>query len=419
MRILEELNAESVNSRLTSLKKIISQCDQKPKLNELNINNHVHTFYSFSPFSPTHAVYSAYMSGLGIVGIVDHDSVAGIREFHEAANILGIASTAGTEVRVKLPEFDRIINNPDQKGVMYLVAHGIPEASIDAFDDYLKPFRAQREIRNQKMIDKINCLLADSNIQIDYQQDVQSISKVAEGGTVTERHILMALSMKLLTHFKDIDTLIDFIEKTFSIKVTAKNKRFLNDPYNNMIVYDLLAALKSNTSKYYIPATDELPLADEYVAFVLSQGAIPAYAYLGDVEESVTGDKRAQKFEDSYLDELLVELKRIGIPAIAYMPTRNTSAQIERLQHLAKKYDMIEISGEDINSPRQSFSCDAYIDPQNNHLIDSAWALVGHEKLSAIAPDYGMLGSEYNHLSIEERIRFFSAHARKLRKENE
>ena len=30
-----------------------------------------------------------------------------------------------------------------------------------------------------------------------------------------------------------------------------------------------------------------------------------SYAYLGDVGESVTGDKRAQHFEDAYLDELL------------------------------------------------------------------------------------------------------------------
>ena len=58
-------------------------------------------------------------------------------------------------------------------------------------------------------------------------------------------------------------------------------------------------------------------------------GAISAYAYLGDVGDSVTGDKRAQKFEDDYLDELVPYLKELGFRAITYMPSRNTKAQLD------------------------------------------------------------------------------------------
>ena len=56
-----------------------------------------------------------------------------------------------------------------------------------------------------------------------------------------------------------------------------------------------------------------MPIAEDFVKFAKEMGAIPAYAYLGDVGESVTGDKKAQKFEDAYLPELLVEIKKIGM----------------------------------------------------------------------------------------------------------
>ena len=49
------------------------------------VNNHIHTTYSFSPYSPTDAVYMAWKNGLKTAGIMDHDSVAGAREFLEAA----------------------------------------------------------------------------------------------------------------------------------------------------------------------------------------------------------------------------------------------------------------------------------------------------------------------------------------------
>ena len=44
--------------------------------------------------------------------------------------------------------------------------------------------------------------------------------------------------------------------------------------------------------KIYIDATDECPDVREVIAFSKNIGAIPAYAYLGDVGDSVTGDKK-------------------------------------------------------------------------------------------------------------------------------
>ena len=144
--------------------------------------------------------------------------------------------------------------------------------------------------------------------------------------------------------------------------------------------YDLVGELKKDCiPKVFIEATDECPALAEYVRFAGESGGILAYAYLGDVTQSVTGDKKAQKFEDDYLDELFEIIVAAGVRAVTYMPTRNTQAQIERLRNLCERYDMLQISGEDINSPRQKFTIDKMREEQFSNLIDSTWKLIEHE----------------------------------------
>ena len=108
-------------------------------------------------------------------------------------------------------------------------------------------------------------------------------------------------------------------------------------------------------------------------------GVIPTYCYLGDVGESPTGDKKAEKFEDDYLDELFEVISGAGIRAVTYMPTRNTQAQIDRLRKLCDQFRMLQISGEDINSPRQSFTIQKMREEQFSNLIENTWKLIDHE----------------------------------------
>jgi hypothetical protein len=124
-------------------------------------------------------------------------------------------------------------------------------------------------------------------------------------------------------------------------------------------------------------------------AFARSVNAVPSYAYLGDITESVTGDKKAEKFEDAYLDDLVPRLRDFGFQGLTYMPPRNTPAQLTRLRRLCAEQDLIEISGVDINSPRQVFQCPEIRRPEFAPLVESTWALAAHEKLAA-HPDRGL-----------------------------
>ena len=384
-KYIDRLNAPTAEERLQALKELLAveTAEDKPVKRDNDANNHIHTIYSFSPYSPTKAAYMAYMAGLTSAGIMDHDSLSGAKEFRIACEMLGLGTTCGVEVRAKFDRGFGKINHPDQANCIYMAAHGVPAQNIDAFNAYLAQFRAKRNERNAKMCKLITDKFGKFGVTLDFEADVKPLSSAGEGGGVTERHLLYALAVKLENKFGRTEELLNFLTGDLNLGVNEKIKGYLLDNENPHFLYDLLGVLKADTAFFYIDADEEMPDAAEFVAKAKSFGAIPAYAYLGDVGDSVTGDKKAQKFEDDFLPELIKEIKGIGMQAVAYMPTRNTPAQLTRLMGLLKEHDLFEISGEDINSPRQKFECKALANPAYSHLIDSTWALIGHEAVSS------------------------------------
>jgi len=415
---IERLNAPTAEERLQALKELLAveKPEDKPVKRDNDANNHIHTIYSFSPYSPTKAAYMAYMAGLTSAGIMDHDSLSGAKEFKKACELLGLGATCGVEVRAKFDRGFGKINHPDQANCIYMAAHGVPAQNIDEFNAYLAQFRAKRNERNAKMCKLITDKFGKFGVELDFEKDVLPLSCANEGGGVTERHLLYALAVKLENKFGRTQALLDFLTGDLNLGVNEKIKGYLLDANNVNFLYDLLGVLKADTAFFYIDADEEMPDAAEFVAKAKSFGAIPAYAYLGDVGDSVTGDKKAQKFEDDFLPELIKEIKGIGMQAVAYMPTRNTSAQLTRLMGMLKEHDLFEISGEDINSPRQKFECAALANPQYSHLIGSTWALIGHEAVSSEKGlEAGMFSAESVKAtpSLYERIALFAEQGRK------
>jgi Predicted metal-dependent phosphoesterases (PHP family) len=369
-------------------------------------NNHVHTWYSFSPYTPTMAVWMAYMSGLCTVGIVDHDSVGGAPEFIRAGEIMRITTTIGSEIRVSFEGTlmeGRSINSPDEHTVAYVAVHGIPHNRIEMLDEILlADIRHSRNVRTAVETWNARSILPDREVRPDFWNEVIDYSlycfgngKITKnrnlmGGTVTERHLLFAIAKRMIAKYGKGEGIIGFLTDGLNIPLAEKAARQLMDTEYPQYEYDLINILKSDfIPKIYhssygdneIPP-DSLPV-QKVVQKIRQAGGIPSYCYLGDVGESPTGDKKAQKFEDEYLDELFPLLKDLGFEAIAYMPTRNTKEQLERVMALCDKYEFIQISGEDINQPRQSFVCEKLREPMFAHLTDATWALVGHEQAAA------------------------------------
>ena len=376
--VLNKLNAPTKEERLANLKEVLKETTFPPMVPQY-INNHIHTTYSFSPYSPTAAVYAARMEGLCTAGIIDHDSISGAEEFLEAAKLVDIPVTIGMEARISMEGTrleGRRTNNPDQVGVSYMTIQSVPHDKIQVLTDFFKPYQAARHARNRKMIAKINELVG---VELDYDRDVLPLSEAADNGGVTERHLMYALAIELV---KQVGKGQGMIDKLISVgmNLSEKQKTMLLDTEYPFYEYDVLGMLKGTfVPKIFIDATDECPKLPEIVKLCNEIDAYLCYAYLGDVGDSVTGDKKAQKFEDDYLDDVFECLKEEGVKAVTYMPTRNTPAQLERLRGLCDEYGMFQISGEDINSPRQSFVIRAMENPMFANLIDATWKLIEHE----------------------------------------
>lgn len=381
------------------------------------VNNHIHTTYSFSPYTPAGAVYFAAAAGLSTAGIMDHDSAGGIEEFIRAGEIIGMPTTVGFECRVSVkntPFEGKRLNNPDQKSVAYVTLHGIPHQNIARCEETLSALREKRNLRNRKMCDRINEYCADTVSPIDFERDVLPISMADRGGSVTERHVLFALTKKIAAG-KDRKNAVATLEKLCGT-VSEKNKAKLLDAPDKFYLYDVLGILKSTlVSKIYIDAEDELMHITDFCRLADEVGGISAYAYLGDVGESPTGDKAAQKFEDDYLDSLIKFVKDTGFKAVTYMPSRNTPEQLERIMRLADENGLFQISGEDINSPRQSFVCSAM--KNFHHLYDSTYALIGHELLASQNIEDGMFSDKtvQQMPDLSERIKYFAEYGRNIK----
>ncbi|MBO4343500.1 MAG: PHP domain-containing protein [Clostridia bacterium] len=345
------LNAPTAKERLENLKKLLDAETEKPAVRSNLSNNHIHTTYSFSPYSPTAAVWFSRMEGLPVAGIMDHDSMGGAAEFRAAAKLANMGATCGFEARINYAGtgFENVrLNNPDQCGVGYMTFHSVRSKYFSQVQDFLSPLREKRNVRNRAMVENIKRV---TGLELDFDRDVLPISQFSDGGTVTERHLLFALTFKMMPEGSEIER------------------------------YKLLGKLKSDLiPEIFIPATDEMILLDEAVSFARSIDAILCYAYLGDVTASPTGDKKAAKYEDDFLPELMEMLKSRGVNAVTFMPSRNTEAQLQRVMALCRENGMQQISGEDVNALGQSFICEKLTDENYRHLVDAAWALVKREE---------------------------------------
>lgn len=421
-KLIAQLNDNDVKKRLAALAEIKRLTDAgvlPAPADTLYVNNHIHTQYSFSPYSPTKALYMAWQAGLKTAGIMDHDSVSGIREFIEAGKIIGMPVTCGFECRVDMSKTrlnGKKINNPDQNSVAYVAVHGIPHQNIEKLNKFLAPYRKHRNERNKKMCENITALVAPYGLELDFERDVLPLSRYNEGGSVTERHILYGLAKKVTEKYTTPSKVVDFFKNEMKIEISPKVEAQIlaGNETPDFYEYDILGALKSNmVEKFYIDATDECPDVKDYLSICHECGGISAYAYLGDVVDSVTGDKKAQKFEDNYLDLLFDELKSLGFDAVTYMPTRNTEAQLKRIMEYCDKYDLFQISGVDINSPRQQFICKELDNPLYSHLIDATYALIGAENAASVSIDDAMFSDKTKEAipDLKQRIDFYKQKA--------
>jgi hypothetical protein len=315
-----------------------------------------------------------------------------------ACRYLGIACTVGFEMRVNMTGTaveGRKTNHPDARNISYMSFHGIPHGRLAEAERFLKPIREARNRRNRWMTAALDAMMARHRLGRVTWREVEALSQARAGGTITERHLLLALARALIRKTGRGEGLVRILRTSWGVEPPPRLRAYLLDPANPHYIYDLLGVLKSSALDRFAidPDETECPSVYDAVRAANAMQALPVYPYLGDVADSPTGDKKAEAFEDAYLGRLVPELKRIGFRGIAFMPPRNTRAQLRRVSRLARAQGLVEISGVDINSSRQSFNCPILLDPAFRHLVDTTWALVAHELLASRDERYALFSA--------------------------
>ena len=229
------LNQPDVSARLAAVRGLGESVKQGVTPTD-EVNNHVHTVYSFSPYTPTLAAVKAAQAGLRAVGIMDHDSVSGCAEMLEACKAINIASTAGFEMRVDMTGTSvegRKTNNPDTLNNSYMAVHGIPATQFEEARRFLQPLNEARIRRDRDQVILLNKVLAELGVEpVDFKKEVWGISQATAGGSITERHILYALALKLIRLYGKGPELIRFVRETIGAEVPAKLEAVLLDASN-------------------------------------------------------------------------------------------------------------------------------------------------------------------------------------------
>lgn len=122
------------------------------------IDLHVHSSCSDGTLTPSELVSCAVQKGLAAFALTDHDTTAGLSEAAGAARAAGIELIPGIELSTEYGGRD-----------IHILGLGIDRENA-AFQAHLAAFRASRDLRNEKMIQKLSA----EGIRIS-QEDMQNV----------------------------------------------------------------------------------------------------------------------------------------------------------------------------------------------------------------------------------------------------
>ena len=242
------------------------------------IDLHIHSTASDGQFTPTEVLNMAENIGLEAIALTDHDSVAGVKELHEAAQGKKIEVVNGAELSVTYPNAS-----------MEIIAMNIPEQSLPAFELFQKE---QAERRLQVTLERLD-KLQQFGVDITFEE-------VATDKNGRPRKTICK------PHFTDI--------------LLAKG--YISEPDE---AYQVIFA---EGGIGYVPNHD-IPAAD-VIHFIKDNGAVPIMAH-----------PILTRFSDERLFEVLQELAKEGLGGFelfqSVQPREKRQVYLEFLKELKFK----------------------------------------------------------------------------------
>lgn len=248
------------------------------------IDLHLHTTYSDGTLTPTELVDLCASQGLKSIAISDHDSTEGIPEALVAAARHDIEIVKAIELSTDVPGSE-----------IHMLGYFIDTDDV-SFQVLLKKFRAGREDRGRKMVEKLN----DLGVDISWEQ----VERIADGASVGRPHVAQAL-----------------IERGY---VEYKKEAF--DQYIG------------RSGPAYVERMRLEP--EEAVQVLLDNGALPVMAHPLYYER-----KDIEKLEST-----VASLKEAGMVGLEVFYGEFSDDEVEMLKRIAEQYDLIPCGGSDYHA---------------------------------------------------------------------
>lgn len=143
------------------------------------VDLHTHSTCSDGTYSPAALVDLAKKIGLSAIALTDHDTIEGLKEFHTAGKTFGIETISGIEFAALWQGCHR----PE----IHIVGLGF-DPDHPALQERLLEIRQSRDLRNQKMCEKLSA--------IGLPLTLEEVAANAAGNILTRAHFANVLLQK-------------------------------------------------------------------------------------------------------------------------------------------------------------------------------------------------------------------------------
>jgi predicted metal-dependent phosphoesterase TrpH len=254
----------------------------------VGIDLHIHTTASDGTFTPTEVIAHAQELGLKAISITDHDTVAGSKEALENGIPSSLEFLTGVEISASPPRFY------SRSGSFHLLGYSI-RLDNPQLNQTLEKLQQARKNRNPAIINRLN--------KLGIPLSLDEVSEEAGKAQLGRPHIAQFLVKK---------GIVASIDEAFD--------RFLGSDKPAYV------------DKYRVPCSKAIEV-------ILGSGGIPVLAHPGLLDYE----------NDSQLDELICQLKAMGIKGVEVYYTEHTADQTHLLAELARRHDLLMTGGTDFH----------------------------------------------------------------------
>lgn len=250
---------------------------------------HCHTTFSDGSLSPREVIDLKKNEGIEFFAIADHDTMDGIREAEAYAKLRQMTFVSAVEL------------SSSYKGIqLHILGYGI-DFDNDKLKELCRKMQEDRHYKNQQIFDVV-----DSDFKIDIRKALEKKNK-------------------------------NYIGKPDIGRILVERGYFqsLHQAFENYFRKDKIEDIKRIT----IDARDALSLIDE-------AGGIGVLAH--PILVKGIGLRGSEEFY-AKLEELLIELKALGLVGMESHYSKNTDKEIQSLSRIAKKLDLVETKGSDFH----------------------------------------------------------------------